>query len=68
MIDKIKDSLFCSTIRKRADELEQENKALKALLEKKQEHINETNKYWKKKLHESKRKVKHVLIETFPRV
>lgn len=62
MIDKIKDSLFCSTIRKRADELEQENKALKAQLEKKQEHINETNKYWKKKLHDVKRRGNYVTV------
>ncbi len=62
MIGKIKDSLLCSTIRKRADELEQENKSLKAQLQKKQEHINETNKYWKKKLHDIKRRANYVTV------
>lgn len=63
MINSIKESLFCSDVRKRANELERENQALKAQLEKKQAHINETNKYWKKKLHETKRKVKYVRTE-----
>jgi hypothetical protein len=62
MINTIKENLFCNSIRKRAVELELENKALKAQLEKKQEHINETNKYWKKKLHEVKRKVNYVTV------
>jgi len=43
-------------------ELELENKELKDKLVKRQEVINETNAYWKKKLHAleaKKKKVKH---------
>jgi len=56
---------FCRDIKKKAEALEKENADLKNQLKMKQEHINETNKYWKKKLHEQKRKVKHVRVETF---
>lgn len=51
---------FCSEIRKKATLLEKENADLKLQLIEKQEHINKTNSYWKKKLHEQKRKVKYV--------
>lgn len=54
---------FCQEIKKKAAELEKENTALKRQLELKQQHINDTNKYWKKKMHEVKRKVKHVPIQ-----
>lgn len=57
---------FCKEIREKAERLEKENLVLKQQLELKQQHINDTNKYWKKKMHEIKRKVKHVRIETFP--
>lgn len=52
----------CSKLNKTVSVLEKENAQLKQLLLDKQEHINETNKYWKKKMHEVKRKVKHVSI------
>lgn len=51
---------FCKDIREKANRLEKENQALKQQLELKQQHINDTNKYWKKKMHEVKRKVKYV--------
>lgn len=50
----------CNGLAQKVSSLEQENADLKKLLVTKQEHINETNKYWKKKLHEVKRKVKYV--------
>jgi hypothetical protein len=36
------------------EQLELENKQLKEKLVEKQEHINKTNAYWKKKIYESK--------------
>jgi hypothetical protein len=57
------ENLFCGSVRKRAEQLEIENRSLKAQLQQKQLHINETNKYWKKKIHDVKRKVKHVRLE-----
>lgn len=33
------------------EKLQKENELLKAKLEEKQEHINKTNAYWKKKMH-----------------
>lgn len=68
MISTIKNNLFCGSIRKRVEQLELETISLKAQLEQKQLHINETNKYWKKKMHEVKRKVKHARVETFEAV
>lgn len=49
---------FCKEIREKASKLEKENAELKEQLVLKQKHINETNKYWKKKMHEAKRKEK----------
>lgn len=55
---------FCSEIKQRAALLEKENLRLKQQLDTKQQQINDVNKYWKKKLHEQKRKVKHVRLQT----
>lgn len=49
---------FCKDIREKASKLEKENTELKEQLVLKQKHINETNKYWKKKMHEAQRKEK----------
>lgn len=54
---------FCREIRQKAQNLEKEIAELKLQLQEKQEHINRTNSYWKKKMHEQKRKVKYVRIE-----
>lgn len=54
----------CGKLAKSVTVLEKENAQLKKQLLDKQEHINETNKYWKKKMHEVKRKVKHVPVST----
>lgn len=50
---------FCKELRLKAQRLEEENTELKSQLLQKQEHINETNRYWKKKMHEQKRKIKY---------
>jgi hypothetical protein len=50
-------SLFNKT---KITELEQENKELKDKLAKRQDVINETNAYWKKKLHALEAKKKRV--------
>lgn len=47
-----------------SSKLKEENERLKQQLVEKQEHINATNKYWKQKMHEVKRKVKHVRLPT----
>jgi hypothetical protein len=49
---------FCKEIREKATMLEKENAELKNQLLLKQQHINETNKYWKKKMHEAQRRKK----------
>lgn len=49
---------FCKEIREKASKLEKENAELKEQLLLKQKHINETNKYWKKKMHDAQRKEK----------
>jgi len=36
--------------------LEQQNKELREKLEERQEHINKTNAYWKKRVHDLSRK------------
>lgn len=41
-------------IRKRLVGLERENQTLKLKLQEKQEHINKTNAFWKKKLYGNK--------------
>lgn len=51
---------FCKQIKQKAEALEKENAELKLQLQQKQEHINKTNSYWKKKMHEQKRRVKYV--------
>lgn len=61
-MDKLFYNPFCREIRQKAEALEKENAELKFQLQLKQQHINDTNKYWKKKLHEQKRKVKHVRV------
>lgn len=43
-------SLFTSR-KKMIEDLKQENKKLQDKLVERQEHINKTNAYWKKKLH-----------------
>lgn len=48
-------SLFCKN---RINELEKEVKDLKVKLEEKQEHIDKTNAYWKKKMHQNSKKDK----------
>jgi hypothetical protein len=58
------EQLFCRQLRDKVVKLEQENTRLKDQLAVKQEHINDVNRYWKKKLHEQKRKVKHVRVQT----
>lgn len=58
-LDNLFANPFCKEIREKAQLLEKENKELKQQLELKQQHINETNKYWKKKMHEVKRKVNY---------
>lgn len=55
---------FCKELRTKVAVLEAENNKLKAQLSVKQDQINDTNRYWKKKLHEQKRRVKHVRVET----
>lgn len=62
-IENLISNPFCREIKKKAEELQKENAELKNQLALKQEHINETNKYWKKKLHEQKRKVKYARVE-----
>lgn len=62
-MDKLFSNPFCSEIRKKAETLEKENTDLKQQLALKQEQINKTNSYWKKKLHEQKRKVKYVRVD-----
>lgn len=62
-LDSLFANPFCKEIREKADMLEKENKELKQQLELKQHHINETNKYWKKKMHEMKRKVKYPRVQ-----
>lgn len=54
----------CGNLAKTVSVLQKENADLKQQLVNKQEHINETNKYWKKKMHEVKRRVKYVRVET----
>lgn len=51
MLNWIKKNLFAV---RELRALEKENEALKAKLEEKQEHINKTNAYWKKKMHEKR--------------
>jgi predicted RNase H-like nuclease (RuvC/YqgF family) len=48
---KILEGLFCKKQTEKLEKLEEENKALKQKLEEKQEHINKTNSYYKKKLY-----------------
>lgn len=55
----------CGKLADKVSVLEKQNEDLKQQLLNKQDHINETNKYWKKKMHEIKRKVKHVPVQTF---
>lgn len=65
MIKEILNKLSpCGKLVDKVSVLEKENTDLKQQLLNKQEHINETNKYWKKKMHEVKRKVKHVPFPT----
>lgn len=51
MLNWIKKNLFAV---RELRALEKENEALKAKLEEKQEHINKTNAYWKKKMYEKR--------------
>jgi hypothetical protein len=55
---------FCKEIREKASQLEKENAELKEQLVLKQKHINETNKYWKKKMHNAQRKEKSASQKT----
>lgn len=63
-IETLFQNTFCKELRLKAQRLEKENTELKSQLLQKQEHINDTNRYWKKKMHEQKRKVKHVRVQT----
>ena len=58
------EEFFCKQLRDKVVQLELENTQLKNQLSVKQDQINDVNRYWKKKMHEQKRKVKHVRIET----
>jgi hypothetical protein len=44
-------NLFCKSQTEKLKKLEEENGVLKQKLEERQEVINKTNAYWKKKLH-----------------
>lgn len=48
---KILEDLFCKRQTQELEKLKEENKVLKQKLEEKQEHINKTNSYYKKKLY-----------------
>jgi hypothetical protein len=58
------EEFFCKQLRDKVVQLELENTQLKNQLSVKQDQINDVNRYWKKKMHEQKRKVKHVGIQT----
>lgn len=64
MIENLIQNPFCKQLRKKVTDLETENQYLKSQLAVKQDQINDVNRYWKKKMHEQKRKVKHVRINT----
>ena len=52
------EEFFCKQLRDKVVQLELENTQLKNQLSVKQDQINDVNRYWKKKMHEQKRKVK----------
>lgn len=55
MIQRLINKICCGKVVKK---LEQENKELKTKLEERQEVINQTNAYWKRKLHNANKSSK----------
>lgn len=60
MTESIFKNPFCKQLRIKVSQLEEENQKLRSQLAVKQDQINDVNRYWKKKMHEQKRKVKYV--------